>query len=120
MRRPFTTLLAVFLLVALVADADARTPRRDRAVYYSSGYYVPDGTVIYASGTYMPDSSVIVERPTSGEIRFYYTPGTIVSPGVEVLPPTSTRSFYYEPGTYYVYPQGDVIYRTRGGRVRVR
>ena len=41
MRRLFTTLLALFLLVAVVADANARNRRRSSGtVYYSTPYVV--------------------------------------------------------------------------------
>src|SRR5437764_15397553 len=111
MRRLFTTLLALFLLVAVVADANARNRRRSSGtVYYSTPYVVAqDGTAFYSSRYYMPDSTVYIERPASGELRVY--DDTIVfgpsSPGVY-------RSFYYEPGP------GDGVYysNTRRGRGR--
>jgi hypothetical protein len=119
MRRPFITLLALFLLVAVVADANARNRRRSSSgTGYSSTPYIvtQDGTIYYSSGYYMPDSTVYIERPTFGERRVYGSDEVSVYDDTVVFGPYSTgvyRSFYYEP-----VPVDGNYYNTRRGRMR--
>jgi len=113
MRRTFSVLLAVFLMVVLVADVNARGRRRSSGTaYYSGGYSMPYsgyGTTYYGSGYgsgyYMPSDSTVVESPWYSDSGTYYSdssyPRTYYSDQSYYSDrPGYSRSYYYDQPTY--------------------